>query len=70
MHYDMAKSYIFSHITLYVPSLSLFKYDVSKWGRGKWVLLREKKLLTGRGGLGVQKGPKYTNAILECSLIS
>ena len=48
-----SKTYIFSYIMLYVPSLSLFKYDIIK-GRGVLQLL----IFAERGGGGGPNRPK------------
>ena len=50
---------LFSNIMLYVPSLSLFKFDVRKGEGGGGSLITD----------GVQKGPKYADVMLEQPLI-
>ena len=54
------KNNILSYIMLWFSLHSLFKYDVSEGGEGGF--LKYWFLLTGGG---VQKGPKYTDVILE-----
>ena len=54
---------LFSNNVLYVPSLSLFKYDVNKEGDSSFTDIRWQK------GVGSPKGPKFADIILEQPLI-
>ena len=64
---NMSKSNIFSYIMLNFPSLSLFNYDVSRGGL--WVVLQFLIFADMGEGVGVQKGTKCADIIVEQPLM-